>query len=300
MSGGLDIGPEWTATPPAEVEIDGALLRRMLAEQHPDLAEAAIVLVDSGWDNVTFRVGEGLAARLPRRAIAVDLLRNEQRWLAELAPRLPLAVPAPVRLGGASDLFPWPWSLVPWIEGQTADLAWPAADQGPALAGFLRALHSPAPADAPANPFRGVPLASRAEAVEARLSRISAHLPAGAASVWEQALAAPIDAQPTWLHGDPHARNVLTRGGRLVGFIDWGDLCAGDPANDLAAVWMLLPDRSARQAALEAYAPSQPTLVRARGWAFLFAAILLDSGLVDHPRHALMGKATFDRLQLGP
>lgn len=30
-------------------------------------------------------------------------------------------------------------------------------------------------------------------------------------------------------------------------------------------------------------------LARARGWALLFGAVLLDTGLADHPRHAAVG-----------
>jgi len=49
--------------------------------------------------------------------------------------------------------------------------------------------------------------------------------------------------------------------------IDFGDLCAGDPAYDLAAGWLLLPDDTTEQF----YAAYQPTpdtatLRRARGW----------------------------------
>ena len=42
-----------------------------------------------------------------------------------------------------------------------------------------------------------------------------------------------------WLHGDLHARNVLVRRGRLAAVLDWGDITAGDPSTDLAAVWWL-------------------------------------------------------------
>lgn len=295
-----DIGPEHAATPAAEVLIDAALLRALLAQQHPDLADAALTLVDSGWDNDTYRVGETLAARLPRRAVAARLIENEQRWLPLLAPRLPLPTPEPVRLGAPSSLYPWAWSLVRWIDGDTADLAPPTADQGPALADFLKALHQSAPPQAPTNPFRGVPLEERRQAVDERLVRIADRVPIQAHRIREAAMAAPTDAEAVWLHGDPHARNVLTRDGRLAGVIDWGDICVGDPACDLACVWMLLPHRSAREAALDAYAPSPATLARAQGWAFTFATMLLDSGLINSPRHALMGEATFNRLIEGP
>jgi aminoglycoside phosphotransferase (APT) family kinase protein len=72
-------------TPSAEVEIDALLVSQLLAEQHPDLQNLPVQFVDAGWDNVMFRLGEHLAVRLPRRAIAAKLLETEQRWLPQLA-----------------------------------------------------------------------------------------------------------------------------------------------------------------------------------------------------------------------
>ena len=79
-------------TPAAEIELDEAGLRNLLAAQHPDLADTELTLLGNGWDNRLFRVGDALLARLPRRASAVPLLRNEQRWLTPLAKRLPFQV----------------------------------------------------------------------------------------------------------------------------------------------------------------------------------------------------------------
>ena len=99
----------------------------------------------------------------------------------------------------------------------------------------------------------------------------------------------------------PHARNALTREGRLSAIIDWGDMAAGDRATDLSAIWMLLPDRSARTAALEAYGPiSEATLARAKGWAVMFGVILTDIGLHDDARMGVMGPRTLARLEVGP
>ena len=85
--------------PAAEVDVDDALVRSLLEEQHPDLADRALTLVANGWDNVLFRLGEDLIVRLPRRAQSAPLVAHELRWLPELAPRLPLPVPAPIRAG---------------------------------------------------------------------------------------------------------------------------------------------------------------------------------------------------------
>jgi aminoglycoside phosphotransferase (APT) family kinase protein len=54
---------------------------------------------------------------------------------------------------------------------------------------------------------------------------------------------------------DLHPANVLTADGAFCGVIDFGDHCAGDPACDLAAVWLLLPDDTTGHF----YAAYQPT-----------------------------------------
>jgi aminoglycoside phosphotransferase (APT) family kinase protein len=115
--------------------------------------------------------------------------------------------------------------------------------------------------------------------------------------IWEAALSAPLDLPPTWLHGDLHPRNVLVQGDVISGIIDWGDLTAGDCATDLAAIWMLFAEPHARADALATYAKlSEPTLSRARGWAVLFGTVLLDTGLIDNPRNALIGERTLRRV----
>lgn len=286
-------------TPAAEVRVDEGLIRALLAEQHPDLAGLDLRLGGEGWDNFTWRLGEAMTVRMPRRAIAAELLAVEQRWLPEVAPHLPLKTPAPLRLGKPGAGYPWIWTIAPWLDGLDADLCEPDAGQGAVLAEFMRALHRPAPADAPVSEVRGVPLSDRREMAEMRLAAIAGHLGQDAPlarEIWERGLAADRDGGRVWLHGDLHARNVLVSDGRLVAAIDWGDMCAGDSASDLASVWMLLPDASARAEAMAAYGASAATWDRARAWAVLFSSFLIDTGRVDHPRHLAMGEKTLARL----
>lgn len=153
--------------PAAEVSVSVDLVRRLLDEQHPDLADLPVEVLANGWDNLVCRLGEEFLVRLPRRAMAARLVAHEQRWLPELADRLPLPVPAPVRVGTPTAQYPWSWSVVPFFPGHTAarsepDDPWSAAVT---LGGFLDALHAPAPARAPVNPARGIPLAGRAKSV---------------------------------------------------------------------------------------------------------------------------------------
>src|SRR5437762_13473462 len=107
-------------TPAAEVAIDDALVRGLLNEQLPDLSGLPLVRLAEGWDNVIYRLGDELTVRLPRRRLAAALVEHEQRWLPQLAPGLPLAIPAPVGIGRPGRGFPWSWSVCPWLPGVVA------------------------------------------------------------------------------------------------------------------------------------------------------------------------------------
>ena len=296
--------PQATAPPgppPADWLIDADLLRALLHGQHPDLAGLPLALADSGWDNQMWRLGPDLALRLPRRAASAPLISHEQTWLPMLAPRLPLPVPAPLRVGRPSALFPAPWSVLPWLRGQPADLAPPPEDAAAAaLVAFLAALHQPAPAAAPVNPFRGVALAARAAVCEQRMASLvewSNLVTPAVRQAWDAALAAALDGPPTWIHGDLHPLNLLVHGGALSAVIDWGDMAQGDPATDLAAIWMLLDSPAARSAAMQSYpAPSPATWARARGWAVMFGVFLAHSGQTGATRVSAVGARTLARL----
>lgn len=288
-------------TPEAEVDIDATLIRALLAEQHPDLAHEPIAMMDAGWDNAMARIGNDLAIRLPRRTMAVPFLEAEQAWLPTIADQLPIAVPTPERTGVAGALFPWPWSILPWLDGTTAYREPLHNDQALPLAEFLGALHKPAPKNAPRNHMRGVPLETRIIDLNPRMDRLrrkTDYLTSAIERAWQLALAAPAAELEVWVHGDLHARNVLVREGQLCGVIDWGDITVGDPATDLACLWMLLDEPAARQSALSAYEIEDQALVqRAIGWAILFGVLLLDTGLVDHAEHAAMGADTLRRVE---
>ena len=287
--------------PDAELSIDGDMVRGLLADQHPDLADLPLEPLASGWDNQMFRLGDDLTVRLPRRQIAVELLVNEQRWLPRLAPHLPLPIPAPVRTGIATTAYPWPWSVLRWFDGGPVDLNPPDEDQGRVLGGFLGALHAqPLTHGAPTNLVRGVPLATRASIIAARIAklrRLGDYVSDEVVCIWDQAVSAPMDLPATWLHGDLHARNALTHRGKFSAIIDWGDICGGDRATDLAGLWTLLPTAASRADARSAYGRiSAATWARAKGWAISFAVTLVEAGLVNDPRMVTIGERTLARV----
>jgi aminoglycoside phosphotransferase (APT) family kinase protein len=283
--------------PAAEVDVDEELVHALLAAQHPDLAGQPLRLLANGWDNVSYRLGPDLVVRLPRREVAAVLMEHEQRWLPVLAPRLPLPIPAPVRIGRPQGAYPWSWSIVAWRPGRIAAETAIADPAGEArrLGAFTAALHRPASADAPVNPVRGGPLRERAVAVEERLERLAAvvDVPAVRARWGESVAAAPWSGPPVWLHGDLHTANLLVEDGAISAVIDFGDITGGDPATDLAVAWMLFePDD--RATFREACGTSDDdTWRRARGWALHFALAYLAHS-ADNALMAGIGRGALD------
>ena len=111
---------------------------------------------------------------------------------------------------------------------------------------------------------------------------------------WRRTLAAPADAPDTWIHGDLHPMNVLVTAGRLAGIIDWGDLCAGDPATDLASAWFLFGDADRVFSSYGGISPA--TRERARGWAILFGVVFLETGLQGHRGYGDLGRLLLRRV----
>jgi aminoglycoside phosphotransferase (APT) family kinase protein len=288
-------------TPPAEVSIDAALVSRLISAQHPSLL-APVSWFSSGWDNELFRLGDDYVVRMPRRALAVSLIEHEQRWLPELQRLVDVPIPVPVALGLPSDDYAWPWSIARWLAGEPVAHR-PVSARGALvepLAEFVVSLHVPAPADAPMNPVRGTPLATRDEAVRGRLGSGSIPHADELLEVWERAVAAPVySGPPIWMHGDLHPINVLAdASGALSAVIDFGDLGGADPACDLAAAWLFFDaeQRAAFRARIGTDAlHDESAWERARGWAVAEAtAFVQNSG--DAPVLDAIGRHAVDQL----
>ena len=238
-----------SGAPPAEVDVTVELATSLLAGQHPDLAHLPIGTRFDGWDNVTFRLGDELALRLPRIAAGAALLLHELTWLPVLSAHWTFAAPVPLRRGEPAGDYPWAWSVVPWIAGVEAAEVPLTAAAAPALGRAMREIHQTAPDDAPRNPSRSVPLAARDQEFRECVGELLTRAPGAGMTLdgnallrhWEAAISAPVDSPPTWIHADLHVRNIVSRGGNLGGILDWGDSAAGDPCVDLGQAWQLLP-----------------------------------------------------------
>ncbi|WP_405057206.1 aminoglycoside phosphotransferase family protein [Kribbella sp. NBC_01505] len=266
-----------------EVEIDAELVARLLAEQFPDWADAPIeVVASSGTDNVTFRVGEDLAARLPRTVSTQGQVEEDLTWLPRLAPHLPLAVPEPLALGEPGAGYPFTWGVYRWLDGEAFELDQLADPNAAArdLAEFIRALQAvdttgaPVPSDDPFS--RGTPLKPRdamfREALDQLRDEFDTEL---VLEAWDASLAADTySGPPVWVHGDLMSGNLLVADGNLSAVIDFGTARAADPAADVLPAWWLFEGDS-RQAFRDALQVDRTTWTRARGWALSLSMIAI-------------------------
>jgi aminoglycoside phosphotransferase (APT) family kinase protein len=268
-------------TPPLTVELVRALLR----EQFPQWSELPVTKLEpGGWDNRTFRLGDALSVRLPSADGYVPAVEKEQLWLPVLAPQLPLSIPTPVAAGVAGDLFPRPWTINRWIEGEPATTA--RIDDLPGfarrLALFLNALRD---ADASGGPvagahsfWRGGPVERYDDDTQRALALLGGTIDVDAArDVWAAATASRWEAAPVWFHGDVASGNLLVRDGTLSAVIDFGTSGVGDPACDLVVAWNFL-DAPSRAVFRDTLGYDEDTWARGRGWA-LWKALIVAAGL---------------------
>jgi aminoglycoside phosphotransferase (APT) family kinase protein len=258
-----------------EVDVDEPLVRQLVASQFPQWTGLPVRRVlPAGTDNAIFRLGEDVAARLPRRHGTVEPLEKELRWLPRLAPHLPVAVPVPLARGVPGEGYPFPWAVCRWVRGDNAtpDRIDDQLQAARELAEFVRALQRIDASDGPRpgrhNFNRGEPLARRDESTRKAIAALAGELDAETlTAAWDAALRTPAWDGPTvWIHGDLDSRNLLVEGGRLSGVIDFGCLGVGDPACEVMVAWKLLsPD--ARELFRSVLAVDDATWARSRGWA---------------------------------
>jgi aminoglycoside phosphotransferase (APT) family kinase protein len=280
-----------------EIETDVALVRRLLAGQFPHWADLPIDPVESyGTDHDIYRLGDHLAARLPRIGWATKQAATEAEWLPKLAPHLPLALPVQLARGHPAEGYPFDWSVYEWLPGDNAngtiqDLEQAAVD----LAAFVKALRQVDTTGARPRPpgGRGGPLAQHDEQVRRSIAQLGDRIDGDATlRSWQQSLNAPAwDGPEVWVHGDLLPGNLLVVDGRLSAVIDFGGLNVGDPACDLQPAWNMFVggSRLRFRAELEV---DDASWLRGRGWALWAVSGLTyywdtNPGMIRQASHAL-------------
>jgi aminoglycoside phosphotransferase (APT) family kinase protein len=257
-----------------EVEVDDALVRRLLATQLPEFAHLPLMRIEAwGTDHAIFRLGVELSVRVPKIDWAAGQGDHESRWLPVLAPHLPVNVPVPLAVGEPAEGYPFRWYVSPWLEGENPtppspiDLHRLAVD----VAGFVLALQrvDTAGAPTPGRSQRGGPLAGADDFTRARAEQLRGETDVEALlAVWDAGLnAPPWDRPGLWVHGDLSDGNLLACDGHLCGVIDWAGLTSGDPAVELMVAWNLF-DAGSREVYRDALGFVDDSMwLRGRAWA---------------------------------
>lgn len=280
--------------------ISESLVQRLVAEQFPQWAGLPVRgVVDGGNDHRMFRLGESRCVRLPSAPGYVPQVRKEQVWLPRLAAQVPLPIPRVLGRGRPSTPFPAPWSVYGWVEGRRASAAAVRTDERFAadLAGFLVALRSADVAAAPGpglhSGFRGGPLQHWDDEMRDLVRRVSGRERERAVGMWRDALDAPFDGPPVWVHGDTAIANLLVgESGRLCAVLDFGCSAVGDPACDTVMRWTQFRG-AARRTFVGALCVDDATWARGRGWALWKGLIMLTNRA---PGQAGFARSVLDEL----
>ncbi|NUT93512.1 MAG: aminoglycoside phosphotransferase family protein [Saccharothrix sp.] len=288
---------------PQRVAVGVDQVRRLIGDQFPEWAGLPVrPVARGGWDNFTFRLGDGMVVRLPSAAEYALAVEKEQRWLPVLAPLLPVPVPVPLGQGRPGVGYPFAWSVYRWLPGEPASrdrVADPVGFAGE-VAEFLAVLWGVDPGEGPQpgkhNWFRGATLrtydAQAQRALTALEGRVDVDL---GREIWKTALDARWDGVDRWFHGDIAPGNLLLDEGRLAAVIDFGTCGVGDPSCDLAIAWTLLTVEG-RKVFRERLAVDDETWARGRGWALWKTLVECARGVGRDDEEAVNARRVLDEI----
>jgi aminoglycoside phosphotransferase (APT) family kinase protein len=267
------------------VEPTADLARALVAEQFPHWAGLPVTPVErQGWDNRTFRLGDGLTVRMPTGPTYALAVAKEDRVLPVLARHLPVPVPEPVATGRPGEDYPHPWSIRRWLDGTTVqdspdlDRVRLARDLGAVLTALRAAPAGEGPVAGHHSFYRGCHPSAYGDEVQRALERLGGTVDTDACeAVWAEGMRTVWQGPPVWFHGDIAVGNLLAADGRLSALIDFGTCGIGDPACDLQIAWGYFTGAE-RRVFREAAGLDDATWARARAWT-LWKALVMIAGV---------------------
>jgi aminoglycoside 2''-phosphotransferase len=208
--------------------------------------DAAVVLIDSGWDSRVLEVNGQWIFRFARRPEIAGQFRKELLLLPELADHLPAALPNPefVKLDGPNFFCIGYRKLI----GEPLSKKTATEDVATQIGTFLRSLHE-FPLDAVSQLGLEVLKPERCRTgyldfyrwIQMNvLAEVSGDIEESVRKLWEGFLDSEANFQfdPALIHSDLGIEHILIdpASDRLVGVIDWGDARIGDPALDFTGL----------------------------------------------------------------
>lgn len=265
------------------MDINVELVKTLIKEQYPKWSNLDIRPVEkSGHDNRTFHLGNDMSVRLPSGYEYASQIEKESTWLPKLKQGISFKIPSPIAKGNPSEIYPLPWAINHWIEGETInydnvnDLNKLAVD----LAKFLKELQeidaSGGPIAGIHNFYRGGDLMVYDKETRYALNTLKNIFPANILeNIWDTSLKSKWEHKPVWVHGDVAVGNLLVKNGELYSIIDFGVLGVGDPSCDYVMAWTFFNYES-RNTFKRELKCDEDTWNRAKGWALWKALITYD------------------------
>jgi aminoglycoside phosphotransferase (APT) family kinase protein len=287
-----------------QVPIDADIVRGLIIDQFPEYRHEPIEQLGStGTDNAIFRIGSSVAARFPLRAMnpveCAEMLRREAATMTEFAKHSPFATPRPLGLGQPGSLYPMPWAVQSWIEGDVAPPNGLATSTAFArdIANLIASLRS---ADTQGRPFdrrgRGGNLPDHDAWMEVCFKNSDDLLDVPRLRrMWARLRELPPSGPDVMSHRDLIPGNLLVQGERLVGVLDAGRFGPADPALDLVAAWHLL-DCERRKIVRRHLGSGEVEWKRGAAWAFQQAMGLVWYYERTNPSMSALGRSTLSRL----
>jgi aminoglycoside phosphotransferase (APT) family kinase protein len=260
-----------------------------------------------GHDNRTYRLGDHMLIRMPTAADYALKVPKEQELLPQLAKRLSVSIPAPIKMGKPSTDYPYPFSIYKWLPGKSINLL-TLTDQEKEqlafdLAKFLKELQAITDVEGPGpgqhNWWRGDHVSVYDKGTREQIAELAEIIDASKSlALWDQACATRWNKAPIWIHGDFAIGNILMDGEKLSAVIDFGGAAVGDPACDLVIAWTYFSGK-AREIFISEMDMDSDIWLRARAWALWKATFELCQIADKNSAEAQVQKKIIDEVMNG-
>ena len=291
-----------------QIYIDTQIAREMLCEQFPQFRHEKVDEIHgSGTVNAIFKIGSIATARFPLRgtdpAACFTNLSDEARNMAKFAKYSTVAAPHPIGMGKPGPLYPMPWTVQSWVEGDvaTSEILASSATFAVDIADLIAALRL---TDTNGLCFDGQGRGGCLRQHDDWMSVCFANSE-GLLDVpklrrkWAMFRDLPSSGSDVMCHKDLIPSNLLIRGERLIGVLDSGSFGPADRSLDLVVVWHVF---SRRQRKIVRTCLGSDTVEWKRGAAWAFQQAM---GLVWYYKNSNevmseLGRSTLSRILNDP
>lgn len=281
------------------------LAHKLIAEQFSEYSPLLITDVEKqGHDNCTYRLGDHMLIRMPTTTDYALQVPKEQELLPQLAKRLSVSIPAPIKMGKPSADYPYPFSIYKWLSGKSINLLTLTNQEKEQLAydlaNFLKELQAITDIEGPKpgqdNCWRGDHVSVYDKGAREQIAELAEIIDTGQAfALWDKACVTRLNKPSIWIHGDFAIGNILMDDGKISAVIDFGCTAVGDPVCDLVITWTYLSGK-AREIFIYEMDMDPDTWLCARAWALWKATFELCQIIDKNSTEAEVQKRIIDEV----